>query len=48
MFWVQIRRIPIHFLTRRMIGHIGGLLDDLINVDIEREGVIHVDMLGCV
>lgn len=42
LFWVQIREIPIQFLTRRMITHIGLKMEHLLEIDFDGESVARV------
>lgn len=42
-FWVQIKGIPLQFITRRMITHIGHTMSHLLETEFEGDGALHVD-----
>lgn len=42
-FWVQVRGIPIQFLTQRMVVHIGRLMGQFMETDFTAEGSSSVD-----
>ena len=42
-FWVQIRGIPLHFLTERMVTTIGGRLGHFMETDFGSDGTALVD-----
>ncbi|KAG7563830.1 hypothetical protein ISN44_As10g005970 [Arabidopsis suecica] len=44
-FWVQIRGIPLHFLTARMVTHIGENLGHFMETDFVGDGAILVDFV---
>ncbi|RID79870.1 hypothetical protein BRARA_A02574 [Brassica rapa] len=48
-FWVQIRGIPLEFLTREVVEFIGGILAPVFNVDFDenstRVDFVHVQVL---
>ncbi|KAG7599472.1 Reverse transcriptase domain [Arabidopsis suecica] len=42
-FWVQVRGIPLHFLTTRMVTHIGENLGHFMETDYGGDGSVMVD-----
>jgi len=42
-FWIQIRGIPYHYLTREVIAHVGRALGNLMEVDFGLETAARVD-----
>ena len=42
-FWIQIRGIPLHFLTERMVTSIGGRLGHFLETDFGGDGTALVD-----
>lgn len=44
-FWIQIRGIPLQYLTQRMVIHIGHILGQYIETDFPSEGTHNVDFV---
>lgn len=42
-FWVQVRGIPMQFLTRRMVIHIGEIMGHYLDTDFQIDGMHNVD-----
>ncbi|KAL0846641.1 hypothetical protein Bca101_019887 [Brassica carinata] len=44
-FWIQVRGIPIQFLTLRMVTHIGGIMGHFMETDFQADGTQNVDFV---
>lgn len=44
-FWVQIRGIPLHYLTKRIVREVGINIGNYIETDFEGEDVVLVDFV---
>lgn len=45
LFWVQMKGIPLHFLTKRMVKSIGERMGAFIETDFAGDGAVLVDYI---
>ncbi|KAL9293320.1 hypothetical protein AtEden1_Chr3g0191721 [Arabidopsis thaliana] len=44
-FWIQIRGIPFHFLSREVIGEIGRAIGNVLDIDFDAEAAARVEFV---
>jgi len=44
-FWIQIRGIPFHFLSRDVIGEIGRAIGNVVDIDFDAEAAARIEFV---